>query len=72
MFNISITIIELLSVFVFGIPFFDDNVFSYAMIIIFAVLMNFVFIAYDYSLKMCLVLYIKKFEKRIKKMFRQI
>lgn len=66
-FNASIAVIELLCVFVFNIPFFEDGVFSYALLIGFAAAMNFTFIMYDYLLKIFLVLYEKKIEKRITK-----
>ncbi len=66
-FNASIAVIELLCVFVFNIPFFEEGVFSYALLIGFAAAMNFTFIMYDYLLKIFLVLYEKKIEKRITK-----
>lgn len=69
-FNISITVVEIICVYVFGIPFFEDNKFSYTMIIVFAIAMNVTFAAYEYCLKLCLLLYINRFEKRIKKFFK--
>ncbi len=66
-FNTSIAVIELLCVYLFHIPFFEDGVFSYALLIGFAAAMNFTFIMYDYLLKIFLVLYEKKIEKRITK-----
>lgn len=69
-FNVSILVVELLCVYAFGIPFFEDGVFSYTMIILFAVLMNIVFIAYEFALKSILALYVKKLEGRIKKIFK--
>lgn len=70
-FNASVLVIELLCVYAFGIPFFEDGVFSAAMLISFAVLMNVVFILYEYVLKIYLALYIKKFEKRVKRFFKR-
>lgn len=67
LFNASLTVIELICVFVFGIPFFEDGVFSAGLLIGFAVAMNAVFIMYDILLRMFLILYEKKIEKRIKK-----
>ncbi len=65
LFNVSLTVIELLCVYVFGIPFFEDNGFSVAILIFFIVLMNVLFIMYEYILKYSLFLYERKFEKRI-------
>ena len=67
LFNVSLTVIELISVYIFGIPFFEDGVFSAGLLIGFAVVMNLVFIMYDFLLKTFLILYEKKIEKRIKK-----
>ena len=67
LFNASLAAIELLCVFVFGIPFFEDGLFSWGLLIGFAAAMNFVFIMYDFLLKTFLILYEKKIEKRIKK-----
>lgn len=65
LFNVSLTIIELLCVYVFGIPFFDEGVFSISLLIMFAVLMNVLFAMYEYILKHSLMIYEKKFEKRV-------
>ena len=67
LFNASLTVIELICVFLFGIPFFEDGIFSAGLLIGFAVAMNAVFIMYDILLRMFLILYEKKIEKRIKK-----
>ena len=67
LFNASLTVIELICVFIFGIPFFEDGVFSAGLLIGFAAVMNFVFVMYDFLLRMFLILYEKKIEKRIKK-----
>lgn len=69
-FNAAITLVELIAYFLFGIPFFEDGNFSAAMIILFAVLMNVVFILYDLLLKNFLVLYEKRIEKRIRDIFK--
>ena len=62
--------VELIAYFLFGIPFFEDGNFSAAMIVLFAVLMNVVFILYDLLLKIFLVLYEKRIEKRILDIFK--
>lgn len=67
LFNASLVAIELICVYVFGIPFFEDGVFSWWLLIGFAVAMNFVFVMYDFLLKTFLILYEKKIEKRVKK-----
>ena len=70
LFNASLAVIELICVYAFGIPFFEDGVFSAALLIGFAAAMNFVFVMYDFLLKIFLVLYEKKIEKRIKKFLK--
>lgn len=70
LFNASLAVIELICVFVFGIPFFEDGVFSWWLLIGFAAAMNFVFVMYDILLRMFLFIYEKKIENRIKKYFK--
>ncbi len=69
-FNIAVTVVELIAYFVFGIPFFEDGGFSVAMLVLFAVLMNVVFILYDLLLKKYLFLYEKRLEKRVLDIFK--
>lgn len=69
-FNISVTAVEVIAYFVFSIPFFEDGVFSSAMLVLFAVLMNVIFILYEFLLKNFMVLYEKKLEKHILKIFK--
>ncbi len=69
LFNICIFVIELIAYYVFGIPFFEDGVFSVSMLVLFAVLMNITFILYDFMLSKFLILYERKLEKRILKIF---
>lgn len=71
-FNASVIIIELISVYVFGIPFFEDGVFSKTILCMFALLMNIIFFMYEFLLKYYLLIYEKKLEKRIIKLFRNI
>lgn len=70
LFNAALAAVELLCVYVFGIPFFEDNTFSVGMVAAFAVLMNVVFIMYEFMLKYFLILYENKLEKRIKKLLK--
>ena len=58
------------SAFIFGIPFFEDGVFSVSMIAAFAALMNIVFIFYEIALKYFNIVYERKIEKQIKKLFK--
>ena len=69
-FNTAVAIIELICVYVFGIPFFEDGDFSKAMLIIFAAAMNTIFIIYEYLLKYFVLLYERKIEKRLKNILR--
>ncbi|MCH5316428.1 MAG: hypothetical protein J1E05_00505 [Eubacterium sp.] len=70
LFNVSLTVIELICFYIFGIPFFEDGVFSAWLIIGFAAAMNLVFVMYDFLLKSFLILYEQKIEKRIKKFLK--
>lgn len=67
LFNFSILVIELLCVKVFGIPFFDDGVFSKSMLVFFTVAMNFCFVMYEGFLKNYKIIYERKIEPRILK-----
>lgn len=66
LFNISVFAIEIICVYVFAIPFFEDGVFSSAMLIFFAAAMNISFVMYEMLLQKFSVLYEMKIEKRIK------
>lgn len=70
LFNSALLLIELICVYVFRIPFFEDNGFSVAILILFAAAMNFIFIVYDCLLKISILLYEKKLEKRLKNIFK--
>lgn len=67
LFNFAVTAIELICVYVFGIPFFEDGVFSKSMLIFFTAAMNLSFLMYEFLLKSFTVLYERKIEERIKK-----
>lgn len=69
LFNFTMAICQLLLVYVFGIPFFDKD-FNAAFIIVFAVLMNILFVIYDILVDKMFYLYRAKIEKRIKKYFK--
>lgn len=69
-FNACVAVIELVCVYVFGIPFFEDGDFSKAMLIVFAAAMNIIFIIYEYLLKYFVLLYERKIEKRLKNILR--
>lgn len=68
-FNAMMTIIQLLLVYVFGIPFLDDGM-GKIFILIFALLMNIMYIVYDMLIYKLTLLYRLKLEKRIKKYFK--
>ena len=67
LFNFSVFIIEFLCVKVFGIPFFDDGVFSKSILILFVAAMNLCFIIYERFLKNFKILYERKIEPKILK-----
>lgn len=64
-FNISIALVEILCVYVFGIPF--DDMFGKWGILLFAFLMNFIFVFYDKLYDSMTKLYNYKIKKRIEK-----
>lgn len=68
-FNLTVAVVQLVLIYVFEIPFLSEGE-GIAVVIIFAVLMNFLFIIYDFSVKMISVLYEQKLEKRIKRFFK--
>lgn len=68
-FNVSLLSVQLLLIYAFRIPFLSEGE-GIAVIIIFAVLMNILFIIYDYTIKMLWILYERKLESRIKKYFK--
>lgn len=69
-FNISLFLTELISVYVFNIPFFEDGVFSASMLAVFTILMNIVFVLNDIMLTAFLRIYERKFENLLKKFFK--
>jgi len=69
-FNLSVFITEILCVYIFRIPFFEDGGFSNLLVIAFAAAMNVIFILYDFMLNRFLILYRNRLENRISKMFK--
>ena len=68
-FNIMITVVQLLLVYIFGIPFLEEGT-GKIFIPVFALLMNVMFIIYDMLINRLTLLYKFKLEKRIKKYFK--
>lgn len=68
-FNISLILCQLALIYVFNIPFLEEGE-GKIFIIVFAVLMNFLFVLYERLLISLTILYKKKIEKRIKKLFK--
>mgnify|MGYP007033818094 FL=1 len=68
-FNIMITVVQLLLVYIFGIPFLEEGT-GKILIPVFALLMNVMFIIYDMLINRLTLLYKFKLEKRIKKYFK--
>lgn len=69
-FNVSLLITELISVFVFNIPFFEDGVFSATMLALFTILMNIVFVLNDIMLSAFIKIYERKLEKVVLKLLK--
>lgn len=68
-FNSMVALIQLVLIYVFGIPFLEEGE-GIFIIVIFAALMNILFVIYDFVIKNTFLLYEKKLEKRIKKYFK--
>lgn len=68
-FNSLLAIIQIILVYVFGIPFLEDGEGKW-LLILFAVLMNLLFIIYDRLIITLTRLYEIKLEKKIKKYFK--
>lgn len=68
-FNSMVALIQLTLIYVFGIPFLEEGE-GIFIIVIFAALMNILFVIYDFVIKNTFLLYEKKLEKRIKKYFK--
>lgn len=70
LFNFSLAAAELLSYYVFSIPFFEDGSKSVWIVIAFTAAMNVIFALFEFLLNKYFVLYVNKFEPEIKKLFK--
>lgn len=68
-FNTMFALCQIILFYAFGIPFLEEGEGKY-IIILFALMMNFLFIIYDKLVGVLNILYAKKIEKRIKKLFK--
>ena len=68
-FNALMSASQVALFYIFQIPFTDEET-TTVFIILFAVLLNLMFIIYDKFLEKLLILYERKLEKRIKKLFK--
>lgn len=68
-FNIMITVVQLILVYIFGIPFLEEGT-GKIFIPVFAVLMNVMFVVYDMLINRLTLLYKLRLEKKIKKYFK--
>lgn len=68
-FNILTSAVQLMLVYVFGIPFMEEGT-GAVLVVLFVVLMNALFFVYDRLLIGMERLYILKIEKRIKRLFK--
>lgn len=69
-FNAMLSLCQLMLVYVFSIEFLDEGMGKW-FIAVFALLMNLLFFVYDRLICSVTVLYKKKFEKRIKRIFKK-
>lgn len=70
MFNAAVFTAELFAFYLFGIPFFEGEMSTVIFALLFAAAMNTIFIMYDFMLNRFYVLYVKKLESKIKKVFK--
>lgn len=70
LFNAALTVTELLSFYVFGIPFFEDENKSLWIVAAFGAAMNLIFIMFEFLLNKYFILYVNRFEPKIKKFFK--
>ena len=70
LFNVALAAVELLSFYAFGIPFFEDGQSSVWIIAAFAAAMNVIFIMFEFLLNKYYILYEKRLEPQIKKIFK--
>lgn len=70
LFNFALAGTELLSFYVFGIPFFEGSINSIWIVIAFGGAMNLIFIMFEFLLNKYFILYEKKLEPKIKNIFK--
>ena len=69
LFNVLVFLVQIILVYVFGIPFLEEGEGRW-LILLFAALMNVLFVLYDIILSKLTAIYIEKLESRIKKYFK--
>lgn len=69
-FNASVAAVELICIYVFHIPFFENEKFSWFLLLLYAFLMNVVFVMFDLFLGVFIKIYSLRFEGKIKKLFK--
>lgn len=70
LFNASLSVAELISYYVFGIPFFEDGSKSVWIVLAFTTAMNVIFVMFEFLLNKYYVLYTSKLEPKIKKLIK--
>ncbi len=70
-FNISVAAVELICIYVFHIPFFDGEKFSWAFLIVYTALMNLVFVMYDLFLGVFIKIYSLRVWGKIRMRFKR-
>ena len=68
-FNIMVALVQLVLIYVFGIPFTEENT-GVILIVIFVLSMYLLFVIYDIVVKLMYIVYERKLEKKIKKYFK--
>lgn len=69
-FNASVAASVAICIFVFHIPYDDFTEGGYILLVVFWVMLNFLLVVYDYLITALQNLYIRKFRKRLLKIFR--
>lgn len=68
-FNLLMLLVQVILFYVFGIPFFENEG-GIALMVLFVVMLNILFIVYDFMLNKILIVYEIKLEPRIKRLFK--
>lgn len=70
LFNFALAVTEVISFYVFGIPFFENGIKSVWIVVSFALAMNVIFALFEYLLNKFIILYVNRLEPKLKKLLK--